>query len=323
MTELSDKLKNTLDEGRILVIGAQVLLGFHFRCVFEPAFEKLPLFTKYLEVAGLGLMLVALAFLIWPGTYHQIVARGEDRQDVQHFATAVLGWAILPFAFALGIDFFTTAEFLFGRTEGVIAGIVAWATAILLWYGLELFARWRLKDRTAEVVEMSNHLTRGRTKLNDKIEQVLTEIRVVLPGAQTLIGFQFIAIFMDAFQKLPPTQRLLHFASLSFVGLAVVLLMTPAAYHRLVERGENTEHFHQFASKVLLLSLIPLALGISGDFYIVARKVTGSMAVSFTLAICALLIFYGLWFGFTITKRRAQEQNHDENLGVRLSSFSG
>jgi hypothetical protein len=39
--------------------------------------------------------------------------------------------------------------------------------------------------------------------IKDKIQQVLTEIRVALPGAQALLGFQFTSLFMEAFQKLP------------------------------------------------------------------------------------------------------------------------
>jgi hypothetical protein len=41
MAQLKQKIKNTLDEGRILVIGSQVLIGFQFRSVFEPGFEQL------------------------------------------------------------------------------------------------------------------------------------------------------------------------------------------------------------------------------------------------------------------------------------------
>jgi len=48
------------------------------------------------------------------------------------------------------------------------------------------------------------------TELTDKIQQVLTEVRVALPGAQTLMGFQFIALFMEAFQKLPQPLKIIH-----------------------------------------------------------------------------------------------------------------
>ena len=42
MAKLKDKIKTALDEGRMLVLGAQILVGFQYRAVFEPVFEKLP-----------------------------------------------------------------------------------------------------------------------------------------------------------------------------------------------------------------------------------------------------------------------------------------
>src|SRR5215213_11866543 len=98
--------------------------------------------------------------------------------------------------------------------------------------------------------------------------QLKQKIKNTLGGAQALIGFQFISLFMEAFQKLPQSLKIIHFISLCCVGLAIILLMTPAAYHRIVEQGEQTERFHRFASRILLWSLVPLALGISGDFYV-------------------------------------------------------
>jgi hypothetical protein len=95
------------------------------------------------------------------------------------------------------------------------------------------------------------------------------------------------------------------------VALSVVLLMTPAAYHRIVERGEETNHFHRFASRVLLAAMVPLALGLSGDFFIVTRKVTESTALAAGLALALLALFYGLWFGFT-SYRRGQRQTEVE-----------
>ena len=75
MTDLSSKVKNTLDEGRILIIGAQVLLGFQFRAVFEQGFEQLPSHGKYLSLVSLGVMVLAVSLLIWPASYHQIVEK--------------------------------------------------------------------------------------------------------------------------------------------------------------------------------------------------------------------------------------------------------
>ena len=48
------------------------------------------------------------------------------------------------------------------------------------------------------------------TSLETKIEQMLTEARVILPGAQALLGFQLVITFSDAFEKLSFTSKVVH-----------------------------------------------------------------------------------------------------------------
>lgn len=201
--------------------------------------------------------------------------------------------AVLPFALGLSIDFFIASEFLFGRTQAVIAGIVALIVTMSFWYGLEVVQSRRYKRDVDKDKKMSTDKEKqsSGTKLKDKIEQVLTELRVALPGAQALLGFQFSALFMESFMKLPQSLKTIHFISLSLIGLTVIFLMTPAAYHRIVQQGEQTERFHRFASNILLTALVPLALGITGDFYVVTRKVTESRRVSLAPSVLTLLLF--------------------------------
>jgi cytochrome bd-type quinol oxidase subunit 2 len=324
MAQLKDKIKTTLDEARMLILGSQVLLGFQFRSAFEKGFEKLPEHAKYLKFGGLGLMILAVMLLMWPAAYHQLVEEGEDTHELHHFATAVMGLALLPFALGLGADFFVGTEFLMGRTQGLIAGIAATAVALFFWYGMEAMFRSGRQHEVKEKREMSRKEDdkAGGTKLKARIEQVLTEIRVVLPGAQALLGFQFASLLVEGFEKLPQSSKYVHFASLSLIALAIIFMMTPAAYHRLVEKGENTEHFHRFASRMMLASMIPLALGIAGDFYVVARKITESEGLSDGLSALALLVFYGLWFGYTLYRRRARERRARPRARVKVPSLS-
>ena len=79
--------------------------------------------------------------------------------------------------------------------------------------------------------------------------------------------------------------------------------MTPAAFHRIVEQGEDTERVLKFASFMVLAALVPMALGIAGDLLVVVQKVTGSVAFSLACAGAALILFYGFWFGYTIYRR--------------------
>ncbi|HVF91918.1 MAG TPA: DUF6328 family protein [Blastocatellia bacterium] len=310
MAELKDKVQNALDEARMLILGSQVLLGFQFRAIFEPGFEKLPGHSQYLKLLGLVLMTAAIGLLMWPGAYHRIVNRGEDSEDLHRFTGRVMQLSMLPFALGLGIDFFVATEKVAGTGFGIISGALAVLVALTFWYGLEYFRRAQREPKIKEKQAMEKKdqgSGPGGTKIKDKIKHVLTEARVVLPGAQALLGFQFATILMEGFEKLPESSKYIHLTSLALIALTVVLLMVPAAYHRIVERGEETEHFHSFASVMVVAAMVPLALGIAGDIFVVFRKVTESASLGLAVAGLALALFYGLWFGFTAYRKRQRE----------------
>jgi len=324
MEQLNHKIKTALDEGRILIIGAQILLGLQFRSAFEQGFQKLAAHAKYAELGALAVLLVAIVLLMWPAAYHQIVENGEDNLRVNNFVTKVMGVALLPFALALSLNFFIVTELLFGRTQAIIAGGLSLLTALFFWYGIEALRRaHHERERTGQNKMTKEHEQQeaGHTKLKNKIEHVLTECRVVLPGAQALLGFQFIALLMEEFSKLPTGSKYVHFLSLCLVALTVIFLMTPAAYHRLVEQGEDTEHFHRFASRTLLSAMVPLALGIAGDFYVVANKVLESTSLAVVLSIVTVCLFYGLWFGFTFYRRNQRGNAQQRQVQFEVPSL--
>src|SRR5919202_4176197 len=247
MAKLKDKVQTMLDEARMLVLGAQVLLGFDLRAAFEPGFEKLPGHAQYAKLASLALMLVAISLLIAPSAFHQIVEGGEDTKRLHRFATRVMALALVPFAFGLGVDVFVATEKVFGHKPGAAAGAAALAFALFCWWGFELLRRPQREpeiEREAEMSKRKDEKEGEGTKTKDKIKHVLTEARTVLPGSQALLGFQFICTMTEAFDKLPAALKYVHLASLGLVAVSIVLLMTPAAYHRIVEEGEETEHFH-------------------------------------------------------------------------------
>jgi hypothetical protein len=314
MAKLKDKVKSALDEARMLVLGAQVLVGLQFRSIFEKGYDSLPLPSQILKLFGLGLMLVAIGLLISPAAYHRLVERGEDTEEIHRYTSKLMSHALLPFALGLGIDLYIATQKIVGWKSGAVAGLLGLLVALFFWYALELYRRRERADEIAEAQGEEHEMSEGKgegedaqTKLSNKIKHVLTECRVVLPGAQALMGFQFIAILTESFDKLPTVPKYIHLGCIGMTALTIVLLMTPAAYHRLVERGEETEHFHRFASKMLVASLVPLALGLCGDVYVVVEKVTDSQLVSVVSALVILAVFWELWFGLTLYRRTQRE----------------
>ena len=138
---------------------------------------------------------------------------------------------------------------------------------------------------------------RQPTDLKERVTHVLDELRVVLPGTQALLGFQFVGIFSQGFMSLAEWVRYVHLASLGLVILTTVLLMAPAARHRIVERGQDSEALHSFASRMLLWAMATLALGVCGDLFVVLDAVTKDAGASAAIAAIGLAVIYVAWFG--------------------------
>ena len=86
-------------------------------------------------------------------------------------------------------------------------------------------------------------------KLKDKIQNALDESRMLVLGSQVLLGFQYRSAFEPGFEKLPVLTQYLKMGGLCLLLVALGLLLSPAAHHRIVEEGE--------ASRVLNAPLHP------------------------------------------------------------------
>ena len=84
---------------------------------------------------------------------------------------------------------------------------------------------------------------------------------------------------------------------MSAVALAAVLLMTPAAVHRLAYQGEDNRHFFVLGARLVIGATLPLALGIAGDVFVVFFKVTEARGAGLLAGAAALLVMTGLWLG--------------------------
>src|SRR5579884_3636833 len=326
MASLSEQTQNALDEGRTLILGAQVLVGALYRTGFEPGFDQFPNSSKAITVTALGIVLIAITLLIAPAPYHRIAEEGQDEPLFNDFVLQIMKFALLPFAFSLGMTIYVATAKVLNVAVGIALGVASTALAIFFWYALELLPQHlksasRALDEFIPEPEQSNpRNTDGKRKenrmsehkqedtqkeLDYQVRHVLTEARMDLPGAQALLGFQFVTFVLTDFDKLPQSSRLVHLASLVLMGISTVLLMTPAAFHRLAEHGRNTESFTRFAGKVLIAALVPLALGMCGDLFVVLRKTTHSAVIGIAVTAAILALSFALWFAYPMYRRGA------------------
>jgi len=137
---------------------------------------------------------------------------------------------------------------------------------------------------------------RALLPLTRQVEYLLEECRMVLPGMQALFGFQLIVVFSDRFaRELSQGEQRLHLLAIGLVAVAIVLIMTPAAYHRQTDPEQVTRGFVRISTRLLLASLWPLAVAICLDFYLVGRVLVGTGPMLW-LTSFLFATFLLLWF---------------------------
>jgi uncharacterized protein DUF6328 len=134
-----------------------------------------------------------------------------------------------------------------------------------------------------------------RIPLSRAAQYLLEECRMVLPGIQALFGFQLIVVFHPTFaEKLNPTEQTLHLVAIGLIAASIAIIMAPAAYHRQTSSHWVTAKFIRLSTRLLLLSMGPLAVSISIEFYLVGRIITGA-SVMLPIAVALLALFGLLW----------------------------
>ena len=312
---LSKKVKVALDETRTLILGAQILLGFQLQGVFRPVFDRLPWHDHLLDIASLLFSSLTVGLLIAPSLQHQIVDGGDSTRRIHRTIGRCASLALAPFAVALAVDVLMAVERVTGLWGGVAAGVSFGGLALLFWYGLELLRKRRTGHRERA---MSDREEEGETTpLDPKIEQMLTETRVLLPGAQALLGFQLAITFTEAFEKLPLSSKLAHMGALGCVALTVIFLIAPAAFHRIVYQGENTPAFHDLGSRFILAASAVLALGLATDLYVVIAKIVEATWPGVAAGLGTLVVLALLWHVVPLALRLRAEHEHPSRALTR------
>jgi hypothetical protein len=284
-----EKLKTALDETRLLILGSQVLFGFQFNAMFLEGFDELSRVGRGFDAFSFCLMAVVMGLLIAPSMQHRLVEAGHDSNRIHEVTTRFAAFAMVPFSLSIGLTFYVVMERHGGAAIASLAGSLFFAAAIFFWFGIG-----HLIERPETL--MVDSMDDKTTPLGTRIDHMLTEARVLLPGAQAMLGFQFAIMLAKPFDQLPPGSKLVHIVALTLIAMAVILLMTPAAIHRLTFKGQDTESFHRIGSRFVIGAAVPLGLGISADIYVAVTRALETTAAGLISSMLAITFFAVLWF---------------------------
>jgi hypothetical protein len=293
-SELDRKLKTALDENRLLILGGQVLLGFQFQCFFQDGFAQLAPASVDISVAGLACVILAVVFLVVPSMQHRLVERGYSSGRLLGATTFYASLALVPLALSLALSAYVVLDRHFGFLAGVIGGLGFGAVAATAWFGFEYLIGLAREKRS---------MGTAQTPLGTRIEQVLTEARLIIPGGQALFGFQFVAMLTTGFDRLPQGSKIAHAAALGLIAINVVLVMMPAAVHRLSYGGEDSKEFLRIASALVVTAPLFLAAGIATETYVVLQKVLENQVWSVAGACGIFSVFMLCWYALPLFLR--------------------
>jgi hypothetical protein len=287
MKDLDRRVKLALDETRLLILGVQVLLGFQFQSFFQDGFAGLPSVSQWLCVAGLALLIASVGLLIAPSMQHRLVENGISSTRLVRSTNFSAGCGLVPLTASIGLGSYVVVERHFGLAAGLAAGLALAAIAAFAWFGLEVVVGLRKDDNSMQV---------ANTPLATKVEQLLTEARLIIPGAQALLGFQFIAMLTSGFDRLPQSVKAVHTLALCLVAINVILLMTPAALHRLSFNGEDSRAFLRMGSALVIAAPCFLAAGLAAETFVVLRKVSPNTGWALIGALVSFIALISLWY---------------------------
>ena len=95
--------------------------------------------------------------------------------------------------------------------------------------------------------------------------------------------------------KLTFGEQLVHLAAIILLVLAIALVMAPAALHRQMHEQAVTARFIRVASRLLLASMLAMALGLCLEVFLVGKVIAASEAVGIVIALALLGLFVLLW----------------------------
>lgn len=124
---------------------------------------------------------------------------------------------------------------------------------------------------------------------------LLQELRVLLQGVQVLTGFLIILPFNPVFRDLPGSARGVYLVMFLCVLVSLVLFSAPAAQHRLLTPLSNRVRFKQFATRLIVIGLVPFSASLVLATHFVVSEVADSRAALVTASVvCAIILV--LWW---------------------------
>lgn len=134
------------------------------------------------------------------------------------------------------------------------------------------------------------HAIKGELSQDGDLSDMLSELRILLPGAQMLTAFLIILPFNGAAHSVIASQKYVFLCTFVCALTSLVLLSAPAIQHRLMRPLVSKSRFKRMASRQIVAGACALGIAFVLGTNLVISAVFGSLLGTAAGAAMALLV---------------------------------
>jgi hypothetical protein len=129
-----------------------------------------------------------------------------------------------------------------------------------------------VSDGEAKDVEQDERDEDLKERLEREHNELLQELRSLIPGAQVLLGFLLAISFTQQFADLGDRERYVYYGTLLATAVALVLYMAPAAHHRLRFREGDKDYMLRKANREAIAGTVASSFALTGVLYLISQR---------------------------------------------------
>ena len=135
------------------------------------------------------------------------------------------------------------------------------------------------------------------------LSDLLNELRVLLPGVQTLTAFLIILPFNGGFGQIRQEEKVVYLITFVCSVTSLVLFTAPAAQHRLQRPLRDREGFKTLATRLIVAGLVPLSVALVLATQLVISEVVATRWVSWSVAGALAALILAIWWVVPIRRQ--------------------
>lgn len=144
------------------------------------------------------------------------------------------------------------------------------------------------------------------TRLDRELNELLQELRVLLPGVQVLFAFLLTVPFAAGFVDTTGAERVIFFVAFALTAVSAILLVAPSVRHRGRFRERDKEALIASSNRLALGGTVTLGMAIATVGLLIGEVLYGWIA---GIATAAGVLLLAAWFWYGWSAQRALERD--------------